>query len=109
MGLEDVVCLVIDNSLTVLSTYRTRYKKLMASSFGAADAGWRRIQLFQSDVTTERLRGVDVKDTDPARGPAQVIFEFGHGATLGDVFERIIGIVFRTRKQSMAAAGDTVG
>lgn len=113
LGGADTVTLTtvvaFDSTRTKMSTSRTKFKKMMASPFGAAQASWRRIKIFQSDVEFERLQWACVNYFPPIRGVRRANhyfekFVLEDGMTLGEVFEKMVGIMTRKQAQHVAAA-----
>lgn len=100
----------IDASCKKLPKYRKKYKGLMASSFGNANASWRRIEVFQSEIDEERLQAVRVQYFPPPHRAPQgddIYYEnlaFPDGITLGEVFEKIAEIIWRPQDDHLVAA-----
>ncbi|CZT21875.1 uncharacterized protein RCC_07741 [Ramularia collo-cygni] len=96
--------LTIDTRPKQLSCYDTKSMELLASKLANPAASWRRIQVFQSEIESERLSTAIVHYSN---GSSRIKFDFEDGTTLGDIFDRIVGIGQRTPAQHVAAANAT--
>jgi hypothetical protein len=90
----------LDMRKTARPSLKSRFRDFLLSRRGAAQASWRRVRVFQSDVEGERLSQVRVTFRRPAGYRGSNCYtermQFEDGVTLGVVFEAVHRVLLRT-------------
>lgn len=86
------------------SSLQSRIRYFSTSDANSLEASWRRIQVVQSDLSSERLRELCV-NFKPAQGDINTYydkFEYEDGSPLGEVFESLVRVMGRTEEEHSA-------